>query len=162
MNSCGEIILGIDPGSLVTGFGLITKNNQGDISHLSHGTIILNKKEILSQRLASLALDLRVIIEKYRPTMAVVEDVFFSKNARSALVLGQARGCALGVFGLYSIPVFSLSPTKAKSVITGNGQAQKFQVAHMLALRLGIEVPTSQDASDGLALAMAAGLSSFL
>jgi len=186
-----EVILGIDPGSLRTGFGLITlkgcfkstdaknpreresgldtdqtregkdsevghlKQPEVTISHLSHGTIVLNKTKDSLERLQDLAVDLSLLIKKYRPTRAVIEDVFLYKNARSALILGQARGVALAVFGLHKIPISSLATTKVKLLIAGQGQAQKFQVANWVALRLNIAPILSADASDALALALA-------
>ena len=149
-----KTILGIDPGSLRTGFGVISAGN-GTLRHIAHGTIILDAKKNLSERLADLARDLTTVLGKYRPERAVVEDIFFFKNARSALVLGQARGAALAILGLHAIPIEVLSPTRVKSLIAGRGRAQKFQIAQIVALELGIALPQSEDASDALALALA-------
>lgn len=149
-----ERILGIDPGSLRTGFGVVERHG-ARVVHVAHGTIALDAKKIVSERLRDLSLDLASIIDKYLPTVAAVEDVFLFKNARSALVLGQARGAALAVLGLRGVPVLSLTPTAIKSLIAGRGRAQKFQVAHMVSLELGIAIPQSKDASDALAIALA-------
>lgn len=154
MASEGAILLGIDPGSLRTGFGVIARE-QGVVRHVAHGTVVLDAKKKLSERLADLAHDLKTIIDKYEPDLAVVEDVFFCKNPRSALVLGQARGAALAVLGLKNVSVEVLSPTQVKSLVAGRGRAQKFQIAQIVALELGIAVPQSEDASDALALALA-------
>ncbi|MCA9508215.1 MAG: crossover junction endodeoxyribonuclease RuvC [Myxococcales bacterium] len=150
-----KILLGIDPGSLRTGFGIVSHSSNSKVEHVTHGTIVLDAKKNLSERLSDLACDLKTLIEKYQPHYAVVEGVFFCKNARSALVLGQARGVALAVLGLNAIPVQELSPTQVKSLVAGRGRAQKFQVAQIVALNLGIAVPCSEDASDALALALA-------
>lgn len=152
-----QLILGIDPGTLRTGFGVVERIGAQDLSHVAHGTIVLDAKKNISERLQDLALDLSQVIQKYRPTCAVVEDVFLYKNARSALVLGQARGAVIAVLGLHRVSMNTLSPTSVKSLITGRGRAQKFQVAHMVALNLNIAVPASIDASDALALALALG-----
>lgn len=149
-----SVILGIDPGSLTTGFGLV-RCTQSGIYHLAHGTAILAANKSLAERLGDLAHDLNTIIDQYSPERVAVEDIFVLKNARSALILGQARGAVLAVMGLRKIPVIALSPTAVKSRLTGNGRAKKFQVAHMVALRLGIPLPKSEDASDALALAIA-------
>jgi len=149
------LILGIDPGSLRCGFGIIKKENSGQIFHVSHGTIMLDAKRAVNARLQDLAQDLNTLINKYKPTCAVVEDVFVYKNPRSALVLGQARGVCMAVLGLHNISLSSLAPTAVKSLVAGHGRAQKFQVAHMVALQLNIQVPKSPDASDALALAYA-------
>lgn len=154
MASENIVLLGIDPGSLRTGFGVVSAV-RGVVQHIAHGTIVLDPKKKLSERLADLAHDLRTVLEKYQPHRAVVEDVFFCKNPRSALVLGQARGAALALLGLKNIPVEVLSPTQVKSLVAGRGRAQKFQIAQIVALELGIAVPQCEDASDALALALA-------
>ncbi len=151
-----DIILGIDPGSLRTGFGLIDCSKK-PFSHVAHGTIILDKNLNLSERLRDLATDVLTIIDKYKPKRAVVEDVFLFNNPRSALVLGQARGAVLAALGLRGLPVTTLSATKIKSLIAGKGQAKKFQVAQMVSLHLNIAIPQSLDASDALAIALALG-----
>lgn len=148
-------IFGVDPGTLRCGFGIIEKASCKKLSHLSHGTIVLDASKPINNRLQDLACDLSTLIEKYRPDCAVVEDVFFCKNARSALVLGQARGVVLAVLGLNHVPTFTLSASAAKALVSGSGRAQKFQVAHMVALQLNIEIPKSSDASDALSLALA-------
>lgn len=149
-----DIILGIDPGSLRAGFGLIDCSKK-PFSHIAHGTIILDAKLNISERLRDLAEDLVTVIDKYQPTRAVVEDVFLFNNPRSALILGQARGAALAILGIRGIPVKSLSATSIKSLVAGSGQAKKFQVAHMVSLALNIEIPKSKDSSDALAIALA-------
>lgn len=149
-----ELILGIDPGSLRTGFGII-KKRESSICHVTHGTIILSREKDISLRLSELAKDLSALIEKHQPKIAVVEDVFFFKNPRSALVLGQARGAILAILGLHGVIVQTLTPTEVKLLVAGRGRAQKFQVAQLIALELGIVPPSSSDASDALALALA-------
>lgn len=156
------LILGIDPGTLRCGFGLIEKSSHKRLSHVSHGTIILDAHKALNERLQDLSCDLSILIEKYKPDCAVVEDIFVYKNARSALLLGQARGVAIAVLGLNKIPTFSLSPSAAKALVAGSGRAQKLQLAHMVALQLNIEIPKSQDASDALSLALAQAFVGFL
>ena len=117
------LILGIDPGTLRCGFGIIEKYSGQKINHISHGVIVLDAHKSAHERLQDLACDLSTLIQKYKPDCAVVEDVFVYKNARSALLLGQARGVVLAVLGLSSIPTHTLSPTVAKSIITGHGRA---------------------------------------
>jgi crossover junction endodeoxyribonuclease RuvC len=150
----GEVILGIDPGSLRTGFGIIAHIN-GGITHIAHGTIVLNHHQEISYRLRDLASDLSSLIDKYGPTRAAVEDVFLFKNPRSALVLGQARGAVLAVLGLRGLSIQTFTPTKVKSLVCGQGRAKKFQVAQLVAHELGIPIPRGEDASDALALAIA-------
>lgn len=152
----GDIILGIDPGSLKTGFGLINYC-RGRFVHVAHGTIVLNGKKNITERLKDLAHDLETILTKYKPTQAAIEDVFLFNNPRAALVLGQARGAALAMLGMHGVTVSSLSPTRVKSLVAGRGRADKFQIANLVALELNIAIPQSQDASDALALALAHG-----
>jgi len=152
--SCGELILGVDPGSIRTGFGLIRKFD-GKISHVAHGTIVLDRRRALSERMRELATDLAQLVARYEPHHVVVEDVFYFKNARSALILGQARGVVLAVLGLHGLRAQTLTPTEAKSLVSGFGRAKKFQIAKLVAMELSIAMPASEDASDALALALA-------
>jgi crossover junction endodeoxyribonuclease RuvC len=122
---------------------------------MTHGTIVLDAKKSVAERLADLGRDMALIVEKYRPNRAAVEDIFLFKNPRSALILGQARGAVLAVLGIHGIAIDTLSPTKVKSLTAGRGKAQKFQVARIVALQLGILPPKSADASDALAVALA-------
>lgn len=149
-----EVILGIDPGSLKTGFGIVELCDRR-IVHVTHGTIMLDKAKPIALRLGDLAHDLAALIQKYKPERAAVEDVFFSKNAHSSLILGQARGAVLAMLGLHNIKVEAISPTAIKSIVAGHGRAQKFQVARMVAIELNIAIPTHEDASDALAIALA-------
>lgn len=150
-----ELILGIDPGSIKTGFGILELRHDGRIIHVSHGTIVLDPKMPISERIQHLAQDLTQIVKKYQPHRAAVEDVFFCENARSALVLGQARGAILAILGIHGINIKALSPTAVKAMVVGHGRAQKYQVAQMVALELNIAIPTSSDAADALGIALA-------
>lgn len=148
-----EIILGIDPGSLRTGFGIVSYSKD-KIIHITHGTIILDKSKPLVARLRDLAFDLNTIVNKYKPTLAAVEEVFVYKNPRSALILGQARGAALAIMGMNDISLSSFSASQVKAIIMGHGRAAKFQIAQAVAISLNIAIPESLDAADALALAM--------
>lgn len=148
-----EVIIGIDPGSLKTGFGIVAICGP-EIVHITHGTIMLDKAKPIAERLADLAHDMVALIQKYKPERAAVEDVFFAKNAHSSLILGQARGAVLAILGLYGISVQALAPSAIKSMVAGHGKAQKFQVARMVALELDIAIPSQEDASDALAIAL--------
>lgn len=148
------VILGIDPGSLRTGFGIVHVCGRR-IVHVAHGTIMLDKQKQITERLGDLAHDMAALLQKYKPERAAVEDVFFAKHAHASLILGQARGAILAMLGLYHIKVQALSPTAIKSITAGHGRAQKFQVASMVALELNIPIPTHEDASDALAIALA-------
>ena len=148
------IILGIDPGLMQTGYGFIQINNNNKIV-LDYGTITPPPKESLSIRLSTIYKDLSLIIDKYLPNIVVVEDVFYGKNIKSALLLGHARGVAMICASKYTIPVFEYSARKVKQSITGNGNADKTQVQFMVQNELNIKNFNAPiDASDALAIAL--------
>lgn len=151
-------ILGVDPGSRLTGYGCI----QVDGKHLravEHGTLRLAKtsgrQEIpLEKRLLDLFLGLNEVIDRLRPRVLAVERVFFAKNAVSSLKLGQARGVVLVCGALKGLELVEYSPTEVKRAVTGGGAAQKEQVARVLEMILGRQDFKTADSSDALALAV--------
>lgn len=151
-------ILGVDPGSRLTGYGCIDLiGNQ--LRHVTHGTLRLSntggRAEIpLEDRLLSIYEGLSKVIQEFRPQILVVEKVFFAKNAVSALKLGQARGAAILTGKIHSLTIAEYSPTEVKAIVTGYGQADKHQVAKMVQLLTGQREFATLDASDGLALAI--------
>jgi len=151
-------ILGVDPGSRLTGYGCVDVV-QGHLRHVTHGTLKLadtHGKAVvpLEDRLHSIYEGLSEVIQKFKPQMMVVEKVFFAKNALSALKLGQARGVVMLTGKIHDLQIFEYSATEVKSAVAGYGQADKEEVAKMVQLRIGkLEVAT-WDASDGLALAI--------
>jgi crossover junction endodeoxyribonuclease RuvC len=151
------VVLGLDPGSRKMGYGLIRVGlADGRIKHLAHGVIRPDPSAELPVRMVQLSLELQKVIEKHRPGLASVEEVFVSKSARSALVLGQARGAALATLGLAGIPVESHPATVVKQRITGKGRASKAQVQMMVCTLLGLKgnPPPPEDAADALAAAL--------
>jgi len=151
-------ILGIDPGSRLTGYGIIDVVGN-EIRHVAHGTLRLaatgGRQEIpLEQRLLDIHKGLTEVIETFRPELMSIERVFFAKNAVSALKLGQARGAAILCGAIHGLSIVEYSPTEVKSAIVGHGQADKDQVARMLEILFGKQEFASSDASDGLALAV--------
>jgi crossover junction endodeoxyribonuclease RuvC len=155
-------ILGIDPGSRLTGYGCIEKQGS-KLIHIAHGTIKLSntsgKQDIpLHDRLLILHQKMNDIIQELRPSVLAIENVFFAKNAVSALKLGQARGAALLTAAIHGLEIAEYSPTQVKQAVVGYGQADKDQVAKMIQIILGrIEFKTC-DASDALALAISHAL----
>jgi crossover junction endodeoxyribonuclease RuvC len=151
-------ILGIDPGSRLTGYGCIdVVGNQ--IRHVTHGTLRLSNTGgraviALQQRLLSIYEGLSEIIETHRPQVMSVERVFFAKNAVSALKLGQARGATILTGMIHSLQIVEYSPTEVKATLVGHGQADKDQVARMVSMLIGRKDFATNDASDGLALAI--------
>jgi crossover junction endodeoxyribonuclease RuvC len=151
-------ILGVDPGSRLTGFGCIDLiGNQ--LRHVAHGTLKLastsGKATVpLEERLLLLYEGLTAVIEKHRPQIMVVEKVFFAKNALSALKLGQARGAIVLTGRMHGLSIVEYSPNEVKQAVVGQGHADKNQVAKMVQLLIGKREFETSDASDGLALAI--------
>jgi crossover junction endodeoxyribonuclease RuvC len=151
-------ILGVDPGSRLTGFGIVDLIDR-QIRHVAHGTLKIasttGKATIpLEDRLLEIHRALTEVIETHRPDVLSIEKVFFAKNAVSALKLGQARGAAILTARIHGLRVVEYSPTEVKAAIVGHGRAEKEQVAKMLEILLGKQEFASFDASDGLALAV--------
>ena len=125
------IILGIDPGLVKTGYGLI-KVGQNKNSILDYGTIIPKRNDALSQRLNIIYQDVSYIIKKFKPSVMAIEEVYNGKNVKSALLLGHARGVSMVSASKEKIPVFEYSARKIKQSVTGNGTAHKSQVQYMI------------------------------
>ncbi len=152
-------VLGVDPGSQKTGWGVIEiVRRTGQFSHIDNGVIMLDKKEALVDRLVDLSAELHRLVKLYRPAQAAVEDVFLAKSAKSALVLGQARGAVMASIGLVGVPISSYSSTRVKSLVTGQGRAGKEQVAHWVCHHLSLPELPFEDAADALAVALCHGI----
>ena len=148
------IILGIDPGLVKTGYGLIqVENNNYRI--LDFGIISPNNKEKLSFRLRTIYNDVSVIIDQFNPNILSIEEVFFGKNVKSALLLGHARGVAMLSASNNNIPVFEYSAKKVKQAVTGNGNADKTQLQYMIKQIFKLkQLPAPLDASDAIGIAL--------
>ncbi len=146
------LILGIDPGSNITGYGLVEKNGSV-LRHIENGCIRVRKKEF-SQRLQEIHEGIRAIIERFRPNEVAVESVFFAKNPNSALKLGESRGVALLAAAQRRLPVVEYSTREVKQAVTGYGQATKDQVQKMVKQILHLPEVAAEDASDALAVAI--------
>jgi len=149
-----RIILGIDPGTTVMGFGMISVTGS-ELKLLLMDELILNKYDSHSLRLKKIFERTLGLIDEYHPDELAIEAPFFGKNVQSMLKLGRAQGVAMAA-GLYrEVPITEYLPKKVKMAITGNGNASKEQVAAMLKRLLNIAVlPTKLDATDGLAVAV--------
>ena len=150
-------ILGIDPGSRKTGWGVVDVAGSV-VTHVDNGVLMLDDDRDLTIRLVDLAHRLNDVITTYGPDRAAVEDVFVQKSARSALILGQARGAALTTLGLRGLAVTSYPASVVKQRVAGRGQADKEQVAAMVTALLGLPEHPFEDAADALAVALCAGL----
>ena len=145
-------ILGIDPGSRFTGFGII--DVQGDNATLvRHGVIRTGNGEF-TERLGVIFAELRALIEEHAPAEVAVETVFVAHNASSALKLGQARGAAVCAAISMGLPVAEYSPRSVKQAIVGRGGADKVQVQHMVTVLLRLQETPAEDAADALAVAL--------
>jgi len=147
------IILGIDPGSRITGYGIISKEGNRLI-HVDNGAIFTQSATDFPQRLQQIFAGLSTIIEQYQPEAVAVESVFLAKNAQSALKLGQARGAAIVAAVCVGLSVFEYSALQVKQAVVGSGRAEKQQVQHMIKVLLNLPEVAQEDASDALAVAV--------
>ena len=152
-------ILGIDPGSLVTGYGVVERRGAG-LHHVAHGTLRPPRVAPLAARLAAIHAGIAAVIESHAPVLVVVEKVFVAANPRAALVLGQARGVVLAAAAAAGVRVDELSPQAVKLAVVGTGAAQKLQVQRMVQRLLALEERPAQDAADALAAAWCAAQAS--
>ena len=146
-------ILGIDPGSSVTGYGVV-EHNASTLEHRAHGTLRFPRSQAQPQRLAAIYAGVTQWLEDAQPDVAVVEKIFVSASPRSALILGQARGAVLAALGGAGIPVHEYAAQQLKRSVTGNGSASKRQVQAMVRRLLSLETTPAADAADALALAL--------
>lgn len=146
-------VLGVDPGSNATGFGLVEREG-ARVRHLRHGVVRPPTGAPLAVRLDALRQGLDQVLAASPPEVAVVERVFLAANPRSALVLGQARGVLLACLGGAGVRVVEVAAREAKKAVTGMGGADKAQVQKMVARLLSLEATPPADAADALALAL--------
>lgn len=147
-------ILGVDPGSVRTGWGVISARGE-NLRYVTSGSIVPPRSVSRFRRLTVIFEQVAQIVAEHAPTHFAIEDVFYSKNARSSLVLGEARGAAILAAALADVPVFEYSPREVKQSVTGQGGADKSQVNFMLGRILGLEDPPEDvDESDALAVAI--------
>jgi crossover junction endodeoxyribonuclease RuvC len=150
----GAVVLGIDPGTASTGFGLVERRGSTLLS-LGGGVISTSVDDRLERRLAAISSRLEELIAEHRPAALAVEDIFFGRNVRTAFAVGQARGAVLATAGAGGIPCFAYTPQAVKLAVCGSGRARKEQVQRMVAALLGLpEQPASDHAADALALAI--------
>lgn len=151
-----RIILGVDPGIADTGYGVIS-DDKGKLTCLTYGSIKTSSKDDLITRLNQLHIELSKIIKKYQPDLVSVEELFFSKNVKTALTVGHARGVILLTIKQNNLPIFEFKPSQIKQAVSGYGAAKKDQVQKMVKTLLGLrEIPKPDDAADALAIAMCA------
>jgi crossover junction endodeoxyribonuclease RuvC len=148
------VILGIDPGTAITGYGVISEAAGGPQA-LAYGVIRTPANQELSKRLVTIYAELTALLDAYQPDAVAVEEVFFSKNARTALSVGHARGVVLLAVAQRNNPLFHYKPAQVKQAVTGYGGADKRQIQEMMRMLLGLEdIPRPDDAADALAIAL--------
>jgi crossover junction endodeoxyribonuclease RuvC len=146
-------VLGVDPGSRITGYGIIDKEGNRLI-HVDNGAIFTDSHKDFPMRLQRIYRGLTDVIERYRPDVMAVENIFFATNVQSALKLGQARGAAIVAGVNAGLPVFEYTALQVKQAVVGHGRADKQQVQKMLKALLNLPEVAQEDASDALASAV--------
>ena len=148
------IVLGIDPGLGNTGYGVLSSTNN-EFKLLDYGVIKTNSKDNLANRLNIIFDGVSKLIDQYNPSIFSIEEIFYSNNVKSSLLLGHARGVAIAAASTRKIIVYEYSARKIKQSLTGNGNAHKDQVRFMVKNLLKMDtVPKSNDASDALGIAL--------
>jgi len=147
-------VIGIDPGTNVTGYAIVEKARSGDIRYIGGGEIKLRRGAPLSERLLKISETLDSVMAEFRPTHCSIEEVFFAKNVKSALTLGHGRGVALLSAAKAGIAVHEYSASTIKAAVTGSGRASKEQVQKMVRVILKLDTPLGVDAADALAIAI--------
>lgn len=153
--SGGVVVVGIDPGTAATGYGVVARDDDGAISLVECGVIRTSSDEALPARIQEIFEEVGEVIERFRPRTVAVEDVFQGKNVRSALTLGHARGAILLAAALREVGIAEYTPGAIKKAVVGTGRATKEQVAFMVQKRLRLRTPPAPaDAADGVAAAL--------
>lgn len=150
-----SVILGIDPGTAITGYGVVTQDARGDLVLLACGVVRTQPDVAMPKRLQEIFLDVQNLIREFAPDEVAIEKLFFGRNVTTAISVGQARGVALLAAALNDIPVAEYTPAEIKQAISGYGNAEKRQVQEMVQRLLGLDAPPQpDDAADGVAIAL--------
>lgn len=147
-------VMGIDPGSVRTGIGVVDVDATGKATHVFHAALHIGGEEDFPQRLKAIVLGVDEAIQCWGPAEVAIERVFMAKNPDSALKLGQARGAAICACVLRDLPISEYSPMQIKQGLVGRGIAEKGQVQHMVGVLLGLAGKLQPDAADALAVAI--------
>ena len=148
------IVLGVDPGAGTTGYGVVAKSASG-VKLLECGVIRTDAGGALAERLKEIHNGIADVIARHQPVVMAVEGVFYSRNVRTTVILGHARGAILLAAALRNIEVAEYSPAEIKNAVVGNGRASKEQVQYMTQQLLRLKtVPSPSDAADGVAVAL--------
>ena len=148
------VILGVDPSLRGTGYGVIRAGKPGPQA-IAHGTVTCPQSWPRSRCLVLISQTLREMVCQHRPTVCVVEGIFYAQNLQTAMIMGEARGAAMAAVAEAGLEIYEIAPRKVKQAIVGYGGAQKLAVAKMVQRLLGLSEPPAPDAADALALALA-------
>ena len=150
----GFTVLGIDPGTATTGYGVVREVNN-KLETIDYGCIMTTPAATAAQRLLSIKEDLKKLLAKHKPAEVAVEQLFFNTNTKTAMSVGQARGVIIVTVAESGYPVAEYTPLQVKLAVTGNGRAEKHQVQQMVKQLLSLnETPKPDDAADALAIAI--------
>jgi crossover junction endodeoxyribonuclease RuvC len=149
------LVLGIDPGTATTGYGLVRDREDGSLESVAYGTILTSPGLAVHQRLSILFHQLTELLLLHRPDYCAVEKLFFQSNVKTAIAVGQARGVALLAIGEARLELSEYTPNEIKLAVTGYGSAGKKQVQEMVRVLLSLpDIPKPDDAADALAVAV--------
>ena len=150
-----RIVIGIDPGTAITGYGLVREQENGELEWIAHGVVTTPSDWDEPKRLLELYQKLCEILSNYKPDCCAVEKLFFQKNVKTAISVGQGRGAALIAAARSELPVGEYTPLEVKQAVVGYGSADKRQVQQMVKVLLGLsDIPKPDDAADALAVAI--------
>ncbi len=149
------LVLGIDPGIAITGYGLVRESDGGDAEMVAYGAINTPAGDELPARLQQVYREVRAVVEQYKPESAAIEKLLFGKNVTTAMAVGQARGVTVLALADCHIPMAEYTPASIKQAVAGYGNASKSQMQDMVRRLLDLdEIPRPDDAADALAVAI--------
>jgi crossover junction endodeoxyribonuclease RuvC len=149
------LVIGIDPGTAITGYGLVKENEDGDLDAVDYGVITTSASSSMPERLLELFHRLQELLLLHRPQSGAVEKLFFQRNVRSALSVGQGRGIAMLALAEAGLSVAEYTPLEVKLAVAGYGNADKIQIQQMVRTLLKLpQTPSPDDAADALAVAI--------
>jgi len=149
------VVLGIDPGIASLGWGIINRTEEVTYKVEAYGCINTDSRSLFSKRLEEIHKKLSKVIKKYEPDIAAIEQLFFAKNVKTAISVGEARGVAILAAVQANLPVAEYTPLQVKQALVGYGRAEKKQMQKMLKILLGLkDIPQPDDAADALAVAL--------
>jgi crossover junction endodeoxyribonuclease RuvC len=150
-----RIVVGIDPGTAITGYGVVGQTVTGDFELLACGVIRTAADQRMTERLRELYTDFVSLLDEFKPDQVAIEKLFFGRNVTTAITVGQARGVILLAAAQHGLAVAEYTPAEVKQAITGYGNAEKRQMQEMVQLILQLpELPRPDDAADGVAVAL--------